>query len=457
MVLSFYRVVNVPAALGFCPDADTIRAAQRTTARMTENAGMSSIWIVNPFDPLPGDPEQPGRYASLARLLVRAGHAVTWWTASFSHRFKRELDQAALATECRRQNVEPRFVPTRAYSRNVSLARVLSHRDYVKNFARLAREADAPQVIIASNPPLSSPAAAADIARQAGARLIVDVQDIWVENLRDMLPRLVRPAWRWLLRPSMKALRRAYAAADAIVGVAGIYADEPLKYGRRGYRRMVIPLGIALEEFDAAIAAGKSSIGDKPAGEIWSVYSGSFSRNYDVMTVGRVAAEAARRRMNVRFLFSGRGELERDVRSVIDGLSNVTFLGFAPFADWAATVAQCDIGWNAVRPEVLIAFPNKIFYYWSAGLAVLNSIPGECADWLARTDTGESYPCGDVAGALAALERLTSDRARLARRRVNARRTAEQHWDRRVLYQPYVALIEELAESVGVAGGDSSS
>jgi len=46
------------------------------------------IWIVNPFDPLPGEFFKPGRYATLADILIRNGYKVTWWSSNFFHATK---------------------------------------------------------------------------------------------------------------------------------------------------------------------------------------------------------------------------------------------------------------------------------------------------------------------------------------------------------------------------------
>ena len=407
---------------------------------------MARTWIVNPFDPLPGDSEQPGRYATLARMLGDAGHEVTWWTASFSHRFKRPVDQAAIQDACRREHIDVRFIEVPAYPRNVCWRRIRSHRVYAAGFERQARAAPPPAVIIASNPPLELPAAAARLARRHGARLIVDVQDIWIDNFRQLMPKTIQWASSVLLWPWVRANRRTYAAADVVVGVAGKYADEPRHYGRCEYRKEVIPLGIDLDSFDQAVRRGRCLQGAKPAGETWAIYSGSFSHAYDVLTVARVAARVVRSRPDVRFIFSGRGELEAEVRRLAGAGERVSFLGFAPFDDWAATVSECDVGWNAAKPEALVLMPNKIFYYWAAGLAVLNSIPGECADWVSRTETGRSYPAGDVDAAANALIELISDPARLARQRRAARQAAVERWDRRVLYQRYVRLVTDLCQ-----------
>lgn len=410
---------------------------------------MPRVWIVNPFDPLPGDTEQPGRYASLARLLREAGCDVTWWSCDFSHRFKRPLDPHGVAAACRAERITVRLTPAPAYRRNVGLRRIFSHRVLARRFERQAtdelRHSPPPQVVIASNPPPDSAATAARVARGCGARLIVDVQDDWIGNFGRMFPRGLRWTSPLLLRPWITATRAAYESADAIVGVAAPYADDPQRFGRRDYRRLVVPLGIDLASFDAAAGAGRCLLGEKPPGEIWSIYSGSLSRSYDVLTAARVAVEISARRPNVRFVFSGRGELESQMRRILEGAPRSVFLGFAPFEDWAATIAQCDVGWNAVRPDALVWFPNKIFYYWAAGLAIMNTIPGECAEWVERTGSGLTYACGDAADAVRRFEELIADPQRLAERRRAARRSAVERWDRRRLYEPYVELIQELA------------
>ncbi|HSW45146.1 MAG TPA: glycosyltransferase family 4 protein [Phycisphaerae bacterium] len=405
---------------------------------------MGRIWIVNPFDPLPGDPEQPGRYATLARMLCGEGHEVVLWTADFSHRFKRPVDRAPIEETARRERIEVRFVHVPGYKKNVSCRRILSHRVYARGFEQEASDAARPDVIIASNPPLESPVAAGRLAKRFGARLIIDVQDNWIDNFRHLMPRALKWASPVILRPWVWANQRAFAAADAVVGVAGGYADEPRRYGRPEYRRAVIPLGVDLELFDEAARRGRGLLGEKQPGEIWAVYSGSYSHAYDVLTVAEVARRVLRERPDVRFIFSGRGDLESQVRDLLRGTDRVSFLGFAPFEDWAATVCQCDVGFNAIRPEAFVLMPNKVFYYWAAGLAVLNSAEGECADWVAQTETGLSYAAGDVAGAKNAMMQIVSDPKSLSRQREASRRSAVERWDRRLLYRPYLKLVSDL-------------
>ena len=164
-----------------------------------------------------------------------------------------------------------------------------------------------------------------------------------------------------------------------------------------------------------------------------------------MFSVARVAARLTRDRPSLRFIFSGRGELEPQVREIVGDSARVTFLGFAPFEDWAATVRQCDVGFNAIWPQTFVWFPNKVFYYWAAGLAVMNSIPGECAEWVEKTQTGVTYTAGDVEDASSRMLTLLDNPDALAAMRTRSRDAAEQRWDRQILYQPYIELIEQLA------------
>lgn len=404
------------------------------------------VWIVNPFDPLPSRREPPGRYATLARMLCDAGHEVTWWTASFSHRFKRPIEEPDTSDAEWPTNLRVRIVDVPPYARNLSLRRIRSHAKFAGRFEAEAHRHDPPDVVIASNPPPEATAAAGRVAAAAGARFVIDVQDVWVESFRRMLPRLVRWSWPALLHRWIRDERAAYRQASAVVGVAEQYADEPRRYGRQAYERRVVPIGIDLAAFDASARRGRSALPARAPGEVRVIYSGSLSRSYDITTVVRAAKRVAIVHPELRVVLAGGGDQEAHARRLVEGCPSIVFTGFLGFDDWAATMKDCDIGWNAVRSDALILLPNKIFDYWAAGHAVLNSIPGECADWIADSHTGVSYPSGDVEAAVRALSELVSDARQREVRRRASRRLAETQWARARLYRPYVELVSNLAE-----------
>ena len=409
------------------------------------------VWIVNPFDPLPGDPEQEGRYATLAKLLVARGHRVLWWTSVFSHRFKRPVDQAAVRTACAAAGIDVEFLPAPAYHRNVGLRRLWNHHALAQRFhaAALAR-APHPDVIVVSSPPPSLARRAVDVARTKRAKSVVDVQDAWPDVIAILAPRPLRPLVKMLMPLLRRDVRRAARACDAIVGVADSYVELFQRDAPATTLTATIPLGIDLAAFDAAAARGRGPQFAKRPDEIWLAYTGSLNRNYDFLTILRAAARiGADHQPPLRFFVTGRGELANEAEQFVrqQRLTNVTLTGFLDFDTWANLLAQCDIGFNATFPETMIYLPNKIFYYFAAGTAVLNTIPGQCSRIVQAGGCGRDYLAGDPESCAAAIRELVQNaESREAMRRA-ARRLAETEYDRARLVLKYADLIERLGSA----------
>ncbi len=409
------------------------------------------IWIVNPFDPLPGDPEQEGRYATLARLLASRGHQVTWWTSNFSHRFKRPVDEVTIRDACRQCGIDARFLASPPYTRNVSLARLRNHAVLARRFRSLALEDPArPEVVLASSPPPGLAWAAVQVGRRRGARTLLDVQDLWPDNFTGLVPRPVRPLLRPALWTMRRSLRRAAATCDLVVGVADAYADYAVQAGGRDKPTATIPLGVDLATFDAAVNAGRCPQFTKPAGEIWLAYTGSLTRAYDFVTIlGAAARIKASAGPAVRLFLTSRGELASRAEQTIrqHDLTQVTLTGFLPFDTWAYLLSQCDVGFNASVPDAKIFLPNKVFYYLAAGVAVLNTIPGQCSRIVRDAGCGLDYQAGDADSCAAAILRVIRDDAARAAMKAAARRLAETTYNRAVLFPKYAELIERLGST----------
>ncbi len=401
------------------------------------------VWLVNPFDPLPGGPEPPGRYATLAAMLAERGNEVLWWTSAFSHRFHRFLDQPAAAEACRRAGIEARFLSVPAYRRNVSLGRLWNHYLLNKRFARQASaQPQRPDVIVASTPPPGLAAAAADLAGQYGVPLVLDVQDLWPETFARLSPTWLKPVFDLAALPMRRSARRACRLATAIVGVADGYVEHAVRLGGAKTVTRTIPLGVDLATFDSAAETGGGGF-LKPPGQTWLVYAGSLTRSYDCLTVLRAAA-MLRDRKDLRFFLAGRGELEEPIRRFIteQRLPNVTLTGFLDQQACFGLMRQCDIGVNSCLAEAMILLPNKLFAYLAAGLAVLNAIPGQCSRIVNQACCGQDYRPGEAASCAAAIMELIEDDGKLKAMRRSARKLAEDIYDRRKLYAQYVDLIE---------------
>lgn len=408
------------------------------------------IWLVNPFDPLPGEKEQLGRYAYLARCLRDGGHDVTWWSSRFSHRFKRNVDAELVNRAAEEWRIRVRLLDAPPYGGNVSFSRLRNHRILAQQFDAAARNETPPDLILASAPPLELAAAATRIAAAARIPSVIDIQDQWPDNFARVLPRFAKPLRGLLLAPYYAIERTAYQSASAIIGVAEGYVERGITVGGAKRWSGSFPLGVDLADVDAAMTRGRARYADrwvKPADQTWLLYSGSLSHAYDFMTVVRAAIPAQREfGERVRFLISGTGELADEAARLVqaEGLRQVTIAGFLEFDEYAALLAQADIGFNASFPDALIYLPNKIFYYLAAGAAVLNTIPGECARLVAEHQCGLTYSAGDVDGCYAAIRTLLSNGARRKAMGAAARRLVETQLDRKIIYARLVEFLERV-------------
>lgn len=399
---------------------------------------------------MPGDPAEPeGRYATLARCLAGKGHKVCWWTSSFSHRFKKSIDQQAAIATCKPIGIDIQFMTVPPYYRNIGLKRLWNHRLLAKSFRKNARQkSEQPDVIVASSPPPKLSLQAAKYAKEWDAKIVIDTQDVWPEAFYLLIPRMLRVLSPLLFAPWYRTVEKAYKLADALVGSAEAYIVRARKLG--GDKRItgVIPLGLDYRLFDSAVSKGYCKEFTKSDGEVWFIYAGSLTRNHDFLTPIHAFAKVNKTlHMRTKLFVVGRGYLSDKMRDIIKErkLTNVIQTGFLDLNNLAYLLRQCDVGFNPSWPETMIYLPYKLFYYFAAGLAVLNTMPGECGRIITQEECGLDYTAGDINSCAAAIKDIVSDTDRLHRMQENSRCLAQTVYDRKVLYQQYVDLIEKVA------------
>jgi glycosyltransferase involved in cell wall biosynthesis len=411
-------------------------------------ASPCTIWVVNPFDDIPGEGLPPIRFWSLCRTLAARGHHVTWWTADWSHRRKARRTPPTGIRESEGFGLQ--LIPVRPYTRNVSLARIASHRDFGRNFEQCANELVAagtlprPDVILASLPPLDSPEAAARLARRYNARLILDIMDLWPETFERLLP---GPTWlRRLASPlllgRMRARRRAIvAAADGISSATHTYLDTTLAGSRREVPRHVCYLGADMRGHEAI---GPAAHADGP---LECVYAGTLERGQDLQTLIDAARILARESVPVTLHVAGTGSLEpmlRDAAATIAGSCTLGVHGLLAKPDYEQLLARCDVGLVLVKPESCVAVPYKACDYAAAGLALVNSLPGELQRLIDDHRAGIASTAGDAASLAAAIRRLAADRSMLATMRQGSRRLAAAEFDRSHTFPRLAEWIEKV-------------
>ena len=384
-----------------------------------------TVWIQNPFDNLPSEGYRKQRYWLMAEAFVRAGHEIVYWTSDFSHAKKKCRGLEGLGGL---GGFEVRLIQTRPYLKNVSLARICSHRAYAKEWLKtvsnLPNFPNVPNLIVSSSPTLSAAAAALTIGRALGSKVVVDVQDAWPETFERLAPKGFRWLAHLLLTPwRMDARSMIYRKADLVTGVCDRYRELT---GREDYYRAY--LGIEKSSFakaaeDKGWAAGANR-------KIRLVYSGNLGKSYDLGTIVK-AVEA-----NVDFALdvAGYGDFAC-------ACPRVKFHGMLSAPDLQALFAQCDVGIVPMANESWVGIPNKFFDYSAAGLAIVSSLGGESARLLRKYGCGVTYRYGDAASLAAAIRQVTTfDRGA-------SQTMCAAEFDARTIYDAYVARVTALVQN----------
>ncbi len=352
------------------------------------------VWLVNPFWDLPQEGNRPQRYWLMARAFAAAGHRVVYWSSDFSHATKKRrvlagVPEGTFSYEA--EGIRVALLPTKPYAKNICFARLLSHRALAKTFAACAeREAERPDLIVASLPPLGLCDAARQVAKKCGAKFVCDIQDAWPETFERIVP-------RFLLDGLRRIARRIYRGADAVTATGRAYLDLAAATGAsapmRVFGHVVAPRPMPVRETTRALKL---------------VYCGNMSLSYDLETVIRAVHEMPDATLDLAGNGPDRVRLER----LAADCDRIRFHGYLGENNLASLLSSCTIGIVPMFPESCVTVPGKLADYAAAGLRVVECLGGECAEIVDRFGVGTHYKAGDVNGlktACAACVNLSPD------------------------------------------------
>lgn len=396
------------------------------------------IWLVNPFDFLPGEQYRTGRYAYFAKMLSEAGHSVVWWTSAFSH-FSKSYRRVSNLQSLFPYNIKVNLLQAPSYSKNISLRRLINHFLWAQSFYRLALCCKkAPDVIIVSSPPLLSGRKAIQLGRKLLAKVIIDVQDMWPEAFAVALPRKIRGVGQIFLGPLRSLANSNYRDADAIIAVSSTYFER----ARGENRGIVIPLGVELDGWPDPPK-------ERPQSPFRITYIGSMGRSYDLDTILMVASELMTIR-DIVFTIAGEGIKKESLLKIAQqkGLANVELTGWLPYDEMIQLLQRSHIGLNPILPHSMISWPNKIFDYFAAGLPVISSVKGELESFIKNEGVGLYYEAGNVSSLKEAILALYCSSQLRQKMGVKSRQLVEERFDRRISYIKLLGLIENLTKVV---------
>ena len=439
-----------------------------------------TIWLVNPFDDIPGEGAGVSRTLSLARVLAARGHEVTWWSSTWSHR--RKAVRRAPPALSEDEEFAVRLVAVRGYERDVSLARLASRRDFGRTLERLVTETIAsgqlqrPDVIVATLPPLAGAEACVRLARRLDTTLVIDLPELWPETRATLLP--VPAALRQLLVPwllgGMRRRRDAVVAAASTAELSVVLpvlppaaaqrtdlaavpaaATPPASAPGRAVPRHVCVIGAYIQEFATAgphvepvPLPGAGIDAAAPPRALACVHTISEHADRDAEMLAKIARLLGSRGVetviHVVVPEAGHGPLER-VAEKLRGACRLVVHRQPDRRAYVDLLGGCDVGLVGLSSGCSVAVPVAACEYAAAGLALVSGVPGDLATHIDRSGAGVAC-AADNAGMWAdALAALATDRRRLLGLRDGARRLAAAVFDRETTSARFATWLEAVA------------
>ncbi|HEU4427740.1 MAG TPA: glycosyltransferase family 4 protein, partial [Myxococcota bacterium] len=351
------------------------------------------------------------------------------------------------------------FLHGQLYRRNISLARQVNHWQIAEDFRRLSWSEPEPDVILCSLPTLELCDEAVAYGRARGVPVLLDVRDLWPDEMLARVPKALRPLGRLALAPLYRKARRALRGATGDVAISRTYMRwaEELRGRAAGPDDLVAPIGYptppAVSDSPPGIMERMREKGVDPGRKIvW--FCGTFVGSIDLGT----AIEAARLvqgESDFQLVLTGDGERRAEWEAQARGLGNVVFTGWCDKPDLAWLSRHAWVGLAAYKPGALMSLPNKLFEYMSAGLPIVSSLGAEAAELIAQRELGRSFEAGNAAALASVLRDLVASPDATAGYAANARAVFANEFTAERLYARLAEHLEAHARAAAPGPRDA--
>ena len=264
-------------------------------------------------------------------------------------------------------------------------------------------QAEGYDVVFATSSRLMTAALGAWIAKRAGARLYLDLRDIFVDTITDVAPRVVA----WVVKPLFAAVERWTVKRAACVNlVSGGFA---VYFNRRYPRQRFSFFTNGVDDEFVSAPTDPSRPTSKRSEPLNVVYAGNLGEGQGLHAIVPELARQAAGRLHFRIIGDG-GRREHLVGELArTGATNVELLPPVSRKQLIAAYRDADVLFLHLndREAFKLVLPSKLFEYAAMGKPIWAGVAGHAAEFVAGEISNAAVfaPC-DVRGALSAFERL---------------------------------------------------
>lgn len=377
-----------------------------------------------------------GRFMYLCKELSKENR-VEIITSDFSHGLKKHKDPLKNSWPFRIT-----FLHEPGYKKNICLQRFISHYAWGNAVAEYVRKRDKPDVIYCAVPSLTAPNRIAKYCKKNNVKFVIDIQDLWPEAFKMVFD--IPLISTIVFAPIKHRADEIYKHADAICGVSQKYVDLALSVNSKCDKGHVVFLGTDLEAFDSNAKKTKPKLEKLNREELWLGYCGSLAASYDIpCVISALKIIKDQGKPVPKFILMGDGAKRAEFeKAAVESGIDAVFLGSLPYDQMCAQLVQCDMVVNPIVKGSAASIINKHGDYASSGLPVLNTQEStEYRTLVDQYNMGFNCKNGNARDLADKLLILVSSRTLRQEMGLNARRCAEEKFDRRNTYKELIEAI----------------
>lgn len=304
--------------------------------------------------------------------LKDKGYDVRVLAADFDHRHKKKYT-------VQREGLE--LIPVRQYKKNLSLARILSHRGFAIDSMRVI-EKELPDLLIVGTPPNYLVKYASKVKRKyRDIKVIFSIGDMWPETLpvNGKVKKIISPVlYIW------KSLRNNYIKyADAI-----IYECDLFKNYLGNVKKETIEETIYLTK-EIQSHAAFDEFPPIEEGCIF-VYTGSLNNIFDVDLTSGILNKTAEI-IPVTLHIIGDGENKQNFKKTLKNVSVIDHGCIYDEEEKNKIYSKCHFALNLMKTSVFVGLTMKSVDYFAAGMPVINNISHDTKRLIEEYDCGFNY------------------------------------------------------------------
>lgn len=301
-------------------------------------------------------------------------------------------------------------------------------------------------LLFATSTPLTAGIPGIIMKRFKDLPFVFEVRDLWPE-----LPREMGVITNPFILKAMGGLEWvSYHSADRCIGLSPGMVQGIARRGIPEDRIATIPNGCDVDLFKPQDVPRTKIPGIKEDDRV-AVFTGAHGIANGLDAVLDGAHELLKMgRPDIKLVFVGTGsEKERLIaRKEREGLDNCLFMDLIPKKELPDLLNAADVGMMILKNIPAFYYgtsPNKFFDYIASGLPVFNNYPGWLADLIQEHDCGEVVAPEDPEAFAHGLIYMMDDPEKLKRQGENARKLAEERFNRKILGEKFVNFLEEAA------------